>query len=122
MLVTTNAPIYEEKSSANGKKKSPKGTFRKKLKTGFQKGYTRLNEAGAFPVIGNLLGLTTSNSGNPPIESVPISAQPEIPQPPKKMTTTTKVLVGVVVLGAIVGAYFYFKKSGKPTPNLKISK
>jgi hypothetical protein len=106
MLVTTSAPIVEENSNANGKRQ--KGQFKQKATDTFKKGYTRVKEAGALPVIENLLGLgqgtTTQTGGNftPP--------PPPPPPPPTTMSTTTKVVIGVLVLGAIVGGYYYFTK------------
>jgi hypothetical protein len=112
MLVTTSAPIVEETSNANGKRQ--KGQFKQKASDTFKKGYTRVKEAGALPVIENLLGLnqgttTPTGTGNftPPTDT---------PPPPTTMSTTTKVVIGVLVLGAIVGGYYYFTKGkGKKT-------
>jgi hypothetical protein len=107
MLVTTSAPIVEENSNANGKRQ--KGQFKKKATDTFKRGYTRVKEAGALPVIENLLGLnqgatTPTGTGNflPPTDTPP--------PPPTGMSTTTKVVIGVLVLGAIVGGYYYFTK------------
>ena len=112
MLVTTSAPIVEENSNANGKRQ--KGQFKQKASDTFKRGYSRVKEAGALPVIENLLGLnqgTTNQTGEnftPP--------PPPPPPPPTTMSTTTKVVIGVLVLGAIVGGYYYFTKGkGKKT-------
>lgn len=107
MIVKTNAPILEDSSNASGKGK--KGAFGKMATEKFKGGYGRLKEAGALPVIENLLGLgqkpqnvvTDPNLMLPPVVETP---------PPTGMSTTTKVVIGVVVVGAIVGAYMYFKK------------
>jgi hypothetical protein len=106
MLVTTSAPIVEETSNANGKKK--KGAFKKKASETFKKGYTRVKEAGALPVIENLLGL---NQGTPTATGTDFMPPPPPPPAPTGMSTTTKVVIGVLVVGAIVGGYLYFKKS-----------
>jgi hypothetical protein len=111
MLVTTSAPIVEENSNANGKRQ--KGQFKQKASDTFKRGYSRVKEAGALPVIENLLGLgqgtTTQTGGN-------FTPPPPPPPPPPTMSTTTKVVIGVLVLGAIVGGYYYFTKGkGKKT-------
>jgi hypothetical protein len=106
MLVTTSAPIVEETSNANGKRK--KGQFKTKATNTFKKGYTRVKEAGALPVIENLLGL---NQGTTPTGATDNFLPPPPPPPPTPtMSTTTKVVIGVLVLGAIVGGYYYFSK------------
>ena len=122
MLVKTNAPIYEENSNANGKKKPRTGKFRKKLATGFQKGYAKVKEAGALPVIENLLGLGAVSGTIPTGADLP-SGTP-IETPPTGMSTTTKVVIGVLVLGAVIGAVYYFNKnkSVKGKPSVKITK
>ena len=122
MLVTTSRPIYEENSNANGKKKPRTGKFRKKLATGFQKGYSKVKEAGAFPVIENLLGL---GSGTTQMGAdLPNATEIPTPQQTTTMSTTTKVVIGVLVLGAVVGAVYYFNKnkSVKGKPSVKIVK
>ena len=111
MLVTTSAPIVEENSNANGKRQ--KGQFKQKASDTFKRGYSRVKEAGALPVIENLLGLnqgTTNQTGGD------FTPPPPPPPPPTRMSTTTKVVIGVLVLGAIVGGYYYFTKGkGKKT-------
>ena len=111
MLVTTSAPIVEENSNANGKRQ--KGQFKQKASDTFKRGYSRVKEAGALPVIENLLGLnqgTTNQTGEN------FTPPPPPPPPPPTMSTTTKVVIGVLVLGAIVGGYYYFTKGkGKKT-------
>ena len=111
MLVTTSAPIVEENSNANGKRQ--KGQFKQKASDTFKRGYSRVKEAGALPVIENLLGLnqgTTNQTGGD------FTPPPPPPPPPTTMSTTTKVVIGVLVLGAIVGGYYYFTKGkGKKT-------
>ena len=109
MLVTTSAPIVEENSNANGKRN--KGQFKKKATDTFKRGYTRVKEAGALPVIENLLGLnqgatTPTGTGN----FLPPPPPPPPPTPETEMSTTTKVVIGVLVLGAIVGGYYYCTK------------
>jgi hypothetical protein len=123
MLVTTSRPIYEENSNANGKKKPRTGKFRKKLATGFQKGYAKVKEAGALPVIENLLGLGMGSGTTPTGADLPSSTPIDTP-PPTTMSTTTKVVIGVLVLGAVVGAVYYFNKnkSVKGKPSVKIVK
>lgn len=120
MLVTTNAPIIEETSSANGRRsKRRKGDFGTKAKTTAERGYTRLKEAGALPVIENLLGL---NKGNTITVASEQFMPPPPPPPPTKepMSTTKKVIIGVLIVGAIAGAYYYFTKvQGKKVIDLK---
>jgi len=120
MLVTTNAPIYEENSNVSGKKKQRTGKFRKKVATGFQKGYAKVKEAGALPVIENLLGLNTGSGTTEMGANLPTQTEEVIA--PKTMSTTTKVVIGVLVLGAVVGAYFYFNKTAKGKPSVKTAK
>jgi hypothetical protein len=112
MLVTTSAPIVEENSNANGKRqKSGRG---KRASEIFKQGYSRVREAGALPVIENLLGLSPSgqNQGGQNFTPPP----PPPPPPPTGMSNTTKIVVGVVVLGAVIGAVYYFTKvKGKKT-------
>ena len=118
MLVTTSAPIYEENSNADGKKKPRTGKFRKKIAKGFQKGYTKVKEAGAFPVIENLLGLNMGSGNTPTGADLPSATAIETPQT-TGMSKTTKIVIGVIVVGAIVGAFYYFNKNksvkGKPS-------
>lgn len=120
MLIKTTNPIYEEQSSAEGKKKKKTGKFRKKLASGFQKGYTKVKEAGALPVIENLLGLNTG-SGTTATDGFPTPTPTETPAP-TGMSTTTKVVIGVLVLGAVVGAVYYFNKSAKGKSSVKTVK
>lgn len=124
MLVTTSRPIYEENSNANGKKKPRTGKFRKKLATGFQKGYAKVKEAGALPVIENLLGLGMGSGNMPTGADLPSGTPIDTPPPPTTMSTTTKVVIGVLVLGAVIGAVYYFNKnkSVKGKPSVKIVK
>ena len=114
MLVTTSAPIIEETSSANGKKKS--GTFKRKAGDTFRRGYSQLKEAGGLPVIENLLKLNTGTgmgTGTIPNENLlpPVEQPLDTTKPP--MSTTKKVVIAVLILGAIGGAYYYFNKSTK---------
>lgn len=106
MLVTTNAPIVEETSSANGKKRK-KGQFGKQATEKFKSGYSRLKEAGGLPVIENLLGL---NQGTTPNAMATDFMPPPPPPPPTGMSTTTKIVIGVLVAGAVAGAIYYFVK------------
>jgi hypothetical protein len=109
MLVTTNAPIVEESSSANGKRRTrQKGQFGKQATEKFRSGYTRLKEAGGLPVIENLLGLGQGTTTNTEANFMPPPPPP--PPPPTGMSTTTKVVIGVLVVGAIAGAIYYFTK------------
>jgi hypothetical protein len=107
MLVKTSAPIYEENSNANGKRK--KGQFKKKFQTGFQKGYTKIKDAGALPVIESLLGLQIGSGVSTVGTGAEMPQNTNITPPPTEMSTTKKVVIGALILGAIVGAYFYFK-------------
>ena len=108
MLVTTNAPIVEETSSANGNRRRTRGQFGKRATEKFRKGYGRIKEAGALPVIENLLGL---NQGTSTPNTTDLMPPPPPPPPPtKKMSTTTKIVIGVLVAGAIAGAIYYFTK------------
>jgi hypothetical protein len=107
MIVKTNAPILEDSSNVVGK---GKGTFGKMATEKFKGGYGRLKESGALPVIENLLGLgqkpqdfSTNPNFNPP--------PPPPPPPPTGMSTTVKVVIGVVVVGSIIGAFMYFKRA-----------
>ena len=108
MIVKTNAPILEDSSNVVGK---GKGTFGKMATEKFKGGYGRLKESGALPVIENLLGLgqkpqnvvTDPNLMLPPVVVTP--------PPPTGMSTTVKVVIGVVVVGSIIGAFMYFKRA-----------
>jgi hypothetical protein len=107
MIVKTNAPILEESSNVSGKKK---GTFGKKATEKFKSGYGKVKEAGGLPVIENLLGLSPKTPLTDPL--IPTTTVVTTPTP-EPMSTTKKVIIGVVVVGAIVGAYMYFKKGQK---------
>jgi hypothetical protein len=105
MNVITNAPIIEESSSLNGKKaRKSTGKLGANLKTG----YGKLVDAGAFPVIGNLLGLNPT-----PVTPIDTTEVTPIDTTPPPMSTTKKVVIGVVVVGVIVGIIYLVKKSGK---------
>ena len=105
MNVITNAPIIEESSSANGKKaRKSTGKLGANLKTG----YGKLADAGAFPVIGNLLGLNPTPVA--PMDSTVVTSIDTTPPP---MSTTKKVVIGVVVVGVIAGIIYLVKKSSK---------
>lgn len=119
MLVTTSAPIIEETSNAEGDKKT--GKFRKKAGEKFRSGYGKLKEAGALPVIENLLKLNTGSGTNLPNENI-LPPPPPPPTEPTGMSTTSKVFIGVLIVGAIAGAYYYFNKSGKTGKTAKKSK
>lgn len=105
MNVITNAPIIEESSSANGKKGVKS---RKKIGSNLQAGYGKLVDAGALPVIGNLLGLNPK-----PVTPIDTTVVTTIDTTPPPMSTTKKVVIGVVVVGVIVGIIYLVKKSGK---------
>lgn len=113
MIVTTSAPIIEETSSANGTKKS--GQFKKQAGERFRSGYGKLKEAGAFPVIENLLKLNTGSGTGTGMANETLLTPKEIitEEPPKKMSTTTKIVIAVLILGAIGGGIYYYKKSAK---------
>lgn len=121
MLVTTSAPIIEETSNLEGNKRT--GKFRKKAGEKFRSGYGKLKEAGALPVIENLLKLNTATgSGTIPNENLLPPTQQPLDTPPPPMSTTKKVVIAVLILGAIGGAYYYFTKSGKKGKASKKSK
>ena len=107
MFITTNAPIIEEQSNVVGKKKAFKKAGQK-IKSGFGK----FTQAGGLGVIENLLnpqGTSLSNTSE-----TNFTPPPPPPEPIKTgMSTTTKVIIGVVVIGAIAGAMYYFKKGKK---------
>lgn len=112
MLVTTNAPIVEETSSANGRKKRTrkKSEFGQKATEKLKQGYSRVKEAGGLPVIENLLGL---NQGAIQSNTGTIDAMTPPPPPPPQttgMSKNTKIFIGVLVVGAIAGAIYYFTK------------
>ena len=105
MNVITNAPIIEESSSANGKKGlKSKGQLGAKAKAG----YGKLVDAGALPVIGNLLGLNQT-----PVAPMDSTVVTPIDTTPPPMSTTKKVVIGVVVVGVIASIIYLVKKSGK---------
>ena len=103
MNIITNAPIIEETSSLNGKK-ARKSTG--KLGANLKSGYAKLAESGAFPVIGNLLGL--NKTPETPIETTVVTPQMSTPPP---HTFTKKVVIGVVVVGVIATIIYLVKKS-----------
>ena len=118
MIVTTSAPIIEEISSANGKKN--KGQFKKQAGERFRSGYGKLKEAGAFPVIENLLKLNTgtgmgtgSGTATGMVDENLLPPKVDEDLPPKKMSTTTKIVIAVLILGAIGGGIYFYKKSAK---------
>lgn len=120
MNVITSRPIIDgetsrvdEFSNARGKrtKRQRTGNLGKKVKEGGNRAYVRLKEAGALPVIENLLGLAPTQVQNQ------ITDENFTPSPTEKapMSTTTKVLIGVGIAGTI-GLIWYFgfyKKNAK---------
>jgi hypothetical protein len=103
MFITTNAPIIEEQSNAVGKKKAFKKAG-EKIKGGF----TKFTQAGGLGVIENLLNPQGNMGANMGTTNV---LPPPPPEPVKTgMSTTTKVIIGVLVIGAIAGAIYYSKK------------
>ena len=107
MFITTNAPIIEEQSNAVGKKKAFKKAG-EKIKGGF----TKFTQAGGLGVIENLLNPQGSQGTNMGENQQQQQQQQQQVQelPPKGMSTTTKVIIGVLVVGAIGGAIYYSKK------------
>jgi len=112
MNVITSRPIIDGDttmidnfSNAGGKadKKKRRKEVGKKIKEGGNKAYVRLKEAGAIPVIENLLGLQPSN----PPTTEPTDGNILPPTEPTPMSTTKKVLIGVGIAGAI-GLIWYF--------------
>ena len=104
MFITTNAPIIEEQSNAVGKKKAFKKAG-EKIKGGF----TKFTQAGGLGVIENLLNPQGNMGANMGTTNV---LPPPPPEPVKTgMSTTTKVIIGVLVVGAIAGAIYYSKKN-----------
>lgn len=112
MNVITSRPIIDGDtamidsfSNAGGKKPKKKrtGEFGKKIKEGGNKAYVRLKEAGALPVIENLLGLQPTQ---PTTEVTDGNVLPPTTEK-EPMSTTNKVLIGVGIVGAI-GLIWYF--------------
>ena len=117
MNVITNRPILDGEEATNEgysyargqrtrrTKSARTGEFQKKAKEFGQRGYTRLKEAGAFPVIENLLGLTPSQTviETPKGNEIIMTDDGK----PQKSTTTRKVLIVVGIAGAI-GLIWYF--------------
>jgi len=127
MNVITSRPVYDETTSnccgmssfddysyAKGKKKVRSGKFKEKAKQGYQK----VKEAGGLSFLENVLGLnqqpTNTQLTDTKIPDTDLNVQVKEP-----MSTTTKVLIGVGVVGAI-GLIWYFgfrnkgaKKVGK---------
>lgn len=123
MLIMTKAPIIEEMSSANGKKKRKKrsGKFGKNLK----QGYSRLRDAGGVSVIENLLGVgaldpnlaseTPVGGGASQELNLPLTDEKLNDKPKTPMTKTTKIVLWSVGILAVAGLsyYFYTKSKGK---------
>lgn len=115
MLVMTSAPIIEETSSANGKRKQNA----KKVGNSFKRGYSRLKEAGGVPVIENLLGIgTLPDPNSAPVVGAGLPDQnPIIPtdETPKKegLSKTTKIVLWSVAGLAVVGLGIYLYKRSK---------
>ena len=104
MKVITDAPIFEEQSNAKGKNW-----------TNFQKWskdkYGKIKDAGAFPVIENLLGL-----GKKPKPDVDVNPKPDFilqEEPKPKMKLATKIIIGVVAVGVVVGVIYLIRRNKK---------
>ena len=112
MIVRTSAPIIEESSNASGKrKKRVKGDFGKRATEKFKGGYAKVKESGALPVIENLLGLGKTPETVVTDTTLPTKETEQKDTTPTGMSTTKKVVIGVVILGAIIGGYLLYKKN-----------
>lgn len=119
MLVMTKAPIIEEMSSANGKKKKTKKN--RKFGENLKKGYGKLRDAGGVAVIENLLGVgavdpnlasqTPIDGGTQDLNLPPTDGEKD----KKPMSKTTKIVLWTVGIVAVAGLsyYLYTKNKGK---------
>jgi len=121
MNVITSRPVYDETTSnccgtssfddysyARGKKKVRSGKFKEKAKQGYQ----RVKEAGGLSFLENVLGLNQQPTNTQLTDTNIPDADLNV-QTKKPMSTTTKVLIGVGVVGAIgLVWYFGFRKKG----------
>jgi hypothetical protein len=106
MKVITDAPIFEEQSNAKGKNWT-------NFKNWGKDKYGKIKEAGAFPVIENLLGLGKKPKPKPDVD---INPKPDFileDDPKPKMKLATKIIIGVVAVGVIVGVIYLIKRNKK---------
>ena len=103
MKVITDAPIFEEQSNAKGKNWT-------NFKTWGKDKYGKIKDAGAFPVIENLLGLGKKPNPEPVVNYKP---DPIIEQEKPKMKLATKIIIGVVGVGIIVGVIYLIRRNKK---------
>ena len=103
-IIDGDSAMIDSFSNAGGKtdRKKRRKEVGKKIKEGGNKAYVRLKEAGALPVIENLLGLQPTQTTTEVIDG---NVLPPTENPP--MSTTKKVLIGVGIVGAI-GLIWYF--------------
>ena len=103
MKVITDAPIFEEQSNAKGKNWTNFQNWTKDK-------YGKIKDAGAFPVIENLLGL-----GKKPKPEADVNYKPDlvIEQEKPKMKLATKIIIGVVAVGVVVGVIYLIRRNKK---------
>jgi hypothetical protein len=121
MNVITTRPVYDETMSnccgnssfddysyARGKKKVRSGQFKEKAKQGYQ----RVKEAGGLSFLENVLGLNQQATNTQLTDTNVPDANLNV-QTKQPMSTTTKVLIGVGVVGAVgLVLYFALRKKG----------
>ena len=105
MKVITDAPIFEEQSNAKGKNWTNFQNWTKDK-------YGKIKDAGAFPVIENLLGLGKKPKPKPEVN---VNDNPNliIEQEKPKMKLATKIIIGVVGVGIIVGVIYLIRRNKK---------
>ena len=106
MKVITDAPIFEEQSNAKGKNWTNFQNWSKDK-------YGKIKDAGAFPVIENLLGLGKKPTPEPPVFNNPPPILDSNENKKPKMKLATKIIIGVVGVGIIVGVIYLIRRNKK---------